>query len=310
MSGVAQQDTVHEHCSFGLTKCRALASVLVDWKSDCLGIKRAVVPFAKITRSDFEKDLDESSGSIYLVFPQRKGALCWNDSFQRLREVLIPNTVRELCDGCFKGCKNLRRVTFGGSSSLEWIGDSCFAETGVEEVSIPDGVRNLGDWCFSDCKNLSRVTFGSSSSLERIGYSCFGEWRPWDCGNCPLTEISIPDGVRELCARCLSGCCQLRRVTIGFSSSLERIGFEAFGSSEHWLDVAVVCNIVEIRIPDGVRELGDGCFGRCSSLRRVTFGSSSSLERIGVLCFQCTSIGAIGIPNSVRELCDLCFTLC
>ena len=49
-------------------------------------------------------------------------------------------------------------------------------------------------------------------------------------------------------------------------------------------------------IPDGVRELCNGCFEGCESLRRVTFGSSSSLERIGFRAF----------PRSVscRYLCD------
>ena len=45
--------------------------------------------------------------------------------------------VHELCDGCFSGCKSLRRVTFGTCSSLERIVVSCFAETGVEEISVP-----------------------------------------------------------------------------------------------------------------------------------------------------------------------------
>ena len=59
----------------------------------------------------------------------------------------IPNHVRELCDGCFKGCRSLRCVIFGASSSLERIGVSCFAGTGIEEVRIPDRVRELCDGC-------------------------------------------------------------------------------------------------------------------------------------------------------------------
>ena len=41
-----------------------------------------------------------------------------------LAEISIPDSVRELCGRCFKGCKSLRRVTFGPSSSLERIGVS------------------------------------------------------------------------------------------------------------------------------------------------------------------------------------------
>ena len=92
---------------------------------------------------------------------------CW------LFDISIPDRVRELCDGCFKGCRSLRRVTFGPSSSLERIGVSCFEATGVEEFAVPDSVRELCDSCFKGCRSLRCVTFGSSSSLERIGDCCF-----------------------------------------------------------------------------------------------------------------------------------------
>ena len=53
-------------------------------------------------------------------------------------------------------------------------------------------------------------------------------------------------------------------------------------------DSQVVKSVVMARVPDGVRELCDGCFMGCSSLHRVTVGPSSTLERIGV-----EAIGAV-----------------
>ena len=152
--------------------------------------------------------------------------LCYS-SYGVLSSVFIPDSVCELCDGCFRGRRNLCRVTFGASSSLcrvtfgassslERIGVECFQETGVEEVSIPDGVCELCDRCFRGCRTLCRVTFGSSSSLERIGVECFQE--------AGVEDVSIPDGVCELCDRCFCECGRLRGVNFGSSSSLERIG--------------------------------------------------------------------------------------
>ena len=54
-----------------------------------------------------------------------------------MQEVSIPSNMSELCDGCFLGCKSLRRVAFGSSSSLEVIGVSCFHWARVEEVRNP-----------------------------------------------------------------------------------------------------------------------------------------------------------------------------
>ena len=106
-------------------------------------------------------------------------------------EIRIPDCVREMCEGCFQGCENLRRVTFGPSSSLKRIGASCFKNTGVEYIVIPDGVRELCEGCFQGCGCLWRVTFGPASSLERFGASCL---------KAPgVDEVLIPDGVREMC---------------------------------------------------------------------------------------------------------------
>ena len=209
-------------------------------------------------------------------------------------DVIIPANVRELSDECFKGCSSSLRVTFGPLSSLERIGVDCFTGTSVEEVSVPDRVRELCDGCFKGCSNLRRVTFGPSSSLERIGVGCFT--------GTSVEEFSVPDRVRELCDGCFKGCSSLRRVTFGPLSSLERIGVKAFGPRRAFVVYVIKCGLVEISIPDSVRELCDGCFKGCSSLRRVTFGPSSCLERIGDLCFDGVGLVGLKIPASVKHL--------
>ena len=42
----------------------------------------------------------------------------------------------------------------------------------------------------------------------------------------------------------------------------------------------------------------------------MTFGPSSSLERIGVSCFDETGVEEVSVPGSVRELCNGCFKGC
>ena len=109
---------------------------------------------------------------------ERIGVSCFESS--GVEEVSVPDSVRELCDGCFKGCLSLRRVTFGPSPSLERIGVEAFGAVkeayrdcpcGLEEMSIPDCVRELCDGCFKWCSRLRRVTFGPSSSLNRSGFN-------------------------------------------------------------------------------------------------------------------------------------------
>ena len=68
-----------------------------------------------------------------------------------------------------------------------------------------------------------------------------------------------------------------------------------------------VCMVV---VPDNVRVLPAGCFQANTNLRRVTFGPSAQLERIGEMAFYMTHIEGITIPYNVRELCKGCFAKC
>ena len=69
-------------------------------------------------------------------------------------------------------------------------------------------------------------------------------------------------------------------------------------------------SIRNVSIPKHVCELSDWFLQYCFSLRRVTFGSSSSLRRIGNYCFEGTGIQEVSIPDSVRELGCVCFGWC
>ena len=267
---------------------------------------------------------------------------------QQLRDVSIPNNVRGLCNRCFYDCKSLRLVNFGSSSSLERIGDSCFEGSGVEEVSIPDSVRRLCDRCFYGCKSLRRVNFGSSSSLELIGDSCFADSGveemsipdgvrqlcddcfKW-CGNLRRVNFGSASSLERISARCFAGS---GLVDFAIPSTVGTIGGGAFGECRlpeglicrdgcHFraLDGLVLSHDCElcfcsygvlssVRIPDAVRGLCNRCFYGCKSLRRVNFGSSSSLELIGVSCFAESGVEEVSIPDSVRRLCDRCFYGC
>ena len=80
-----------------------------------------------------EEEEQQFAGTpIYIVYAHRANSgLCWSSTWvdralQQLRDVSIPNNVRELCDSCFYWCESLCRMSFGSSSSLERIGFRAF----------------------------------------------------------------------------------------------------------------------------------------------------------------------------------------
>ena len=77
----------------------------------------------------------------------------------------------------------------------------------------------------------------------------------------------------------------------------------AKGSGALWCGdwIAFFGEIQDVSMPNN---MSDGCFLRCRSLRPVTFGPCSLLERISVSCFQETGVEEVFVPDCVRELCD------
>ena len=90
-----------------------------------------------------------------------------------LIDVAIPDSVKEIDDWCFSGCRRLSHVSFSASSSLERIGKYAFRETDLSGVTIPDSVKEIDDWCFSACARLSQVNWSGSTQLEYVGEGAF-----------------------------------------------------------------------------------------------------------------------------------------
>lgn len=59
-----------------------------------------------------------------------------------MEHVAIPDTIEELSDRCFEGCR-IKRVTFGESSCLKRTGYGLFANARLEETQIPGRLRGL-----------------------------------------------------------------------------------------------------------------------------------------------------------------------
>ena len=122
----------------------------------------------------------------WVLFPSVDGLVLSDDwtrcfsSYGVLSSVCVPDSVRELCDGCFQGCQSLRRVTFGSSSSLERIGDYCFGGLRLVGFEAPPSVRHIGSIF--------------SAGLDQIFV------RAWNGKNITL-ECDLTDKIEDLTAK-------------------------------------------------------------------------------------------------------------
>ena len=149
------------------------------------------------------------------------------------QDIVIPDSVRELCDKCFYECESLTQIRFGLSSCLERIGAFSLSNTSICDIVVPDCVRDICDACFDGCENLEHVILSPSCKALRLGrmilcYQSVTYDLNWRRLQPRVEEISMPDGVVELCNKCFYKYKYLKLVRFGESSRLERIGTNAF----------------------------------------------------------------------------------
>lgn len=65
-------------------------------------------------------------------------------------------------------------------------------------------------------------------------------------------------------------------------------------------------NVVSVKMPDTVKELGYGCFYKCEKLKNISL--SKNLTYIPQSAFSgCTDLKSIKLPDNVTEICDYSF---
>lgn len=140
--------------------------------------------------------------------------------------VNLPPDIRTIPRDCFYSCYELAEVEFHGEttflesnafglchslksihlpSSVKYIGDHCFDQSGLEEIVIPKSVDYLGSYAFNRCRSLRKVTFTGHRINDLQGYT-FG-------GCDALEEVVLPPGLESIMSYAFekSG---LRRITI------------------------------------------------------------------------------------------------
>lgn len=181
--------------------------------------------------------------------------------------IVIPNTVTEIANSAFSGCKS------------------------IPAISIPNSVKTIGAYAFHDCTSLSQITI--PSNVDSIGSSILR-----GCTN--LTSVVVEEGNTKYDSRdncnaiietasntLISGC-----ATTIIPGSITKIGKYAF-ADQH--------NLKRIDIPEGVTIIDYAAFTQCDSLQYVKL--PNSLSTIGDYAFRFSRIiPSITLPPSVDSI--------
>lgn len=107
-----------------------------------------------------------------------------------LDNVILPETLTEICEGAFMGCRNLRNVTL--PKNLECLGPDCFMGTDIREISIPATVQTMA---YAFDHNLNTMHCQSqllgSATKAKGTHRQPSDFQPYMVVMCPGTMRSI-----------------------------------------------------------------------------------------------------------------------
>ena len=177
----------------------------------------------------------------------------------------------------------------------------------ADHLAIPatlDGktVTAIGDYTFARCSSLTSVSI--PDSVTSIGDYAF-------CSCSSLTFVSIPDSVEQIGTNPFVACSALQTISVSpdhpYFSIIDGALFrKADKALIFYLDGT---NSSTYTIPQGITDIGDDAFARCSSLTSVSI--PDSVTAIGDYVFYgCTSLTSVSIPDSVTSIGDYAFGDC
>ncbi|MGL5205731.1 MAG: leucine-rich repeat protein [Metamycoplasmataceae bacterium] len=177
--------------------------------------KDDVVALEWHTKTDITlQDWADWAPNVIRISPHLSGGAGVTAAFSsntNLVNIAIPDTIQRINYASFFNATNLKNVTFGPGSELNYIGGSAFAQTGITTIDLPDSVNQTGNAVFRysqlekiripndilvlraelfSFSKLNEVTFGPGSQLTAMEDRVFQ--------NTFITSIDLPSSVTVL----------------------------------------------------------------------------------------------------------------
>ena len=245
-----------------------------------------------------------------------------------LKSITLHEGVTEIDDCAFQEAAALATVDF--PDSLQTIGDSAFASTGLTSLHIGSNVRSIGGYAFLSCPITKLII---DEGVKTIGNSAFMSMKQLKEANLPRSVESIGDGVfsncaklktvrlgsqiREIPSNAFSGCTALTEINLDkitrigewafrFSgleqltipANVEVIAWGAFSDSDQLMDVVI----------KAAPSIDGMAFSGCENLVSVDLGS---MAYVSLYCFDgCKTLMSVKIPDTCKEIDSYAFRYC
>ena len=110
-------------------------------------------------------------------------------SESRLKEIVLPSTLKKISSFAFSDCRYLKRVTL--PNGIEGLGFFAFADTGIEDINFPDSLIKIDDAVFRNTpffKKIKNERFVILANRFLYLYNGYDD------------VVTVPDGVEVICS--------------------------------------------------------------------------------------------------------------
>ena len=188
---------------------------------------------------------------------------------KKIKEVIIPESVKEIRKHAFYWCVNLEKATPG--KNVELLGSGAFAYCEkLTEFVMPDSVKDMGEWLFYNCLKLNKIVFSKNvkvvgdnmlaatglkdfvlpAHIEKIGKGAFQGSK--------IESFKAGGGLKEIGVIAFEKCFSLK--TVSLSEGLKKIDIWAFNHCP---------KIEELRVPASVEFVGSHAFHGFTNKQKV-----------------------------------------
>lgn len=204
-------------------------------------------------------------------------------SYTKLKQITIPENIREIGNSAFNYCTELIEIRFNATNVDDLTNsNSVFSNAGKNTAGITliigANVTKIPAWLFS-ASNVNSIDFEQNSVCESIGAGAFS-------GLKNISNINLPQMIKMIGNSAFSHCSGL--TSLELPQSLTSIGNNAFygcvGLKSVTIPVGVTfvdnyafsnCTGLEsISIPETLTSIGGGVFKNCTGLTEIYYNAA------------------------------------
>lgn len=226
-----------------------------------------------------------------------------------IMKLVLPASLIELKNNAFNSNNKLKGVVL--PDSVRIIGDSCFAYCGISSIVLSDNLQKIGDFCFFKCP-IERLTI--PAQVNNIGINPFIGTNSIDCIN---NEKYVAENGLLFDKEKGSIITHYEDAEIALYPPICRINSYAFYNSSI-TSVFMGANVKEIepwaffeadKLENliwqkcKIKEIPEGCFGKCMSLCKISIPESVEEVQKGSFfdCFELRKIRFEGKKTKANE---------